>query len=199
MPKPKNYTQAELISRAMEQFWEHGFYATSIDDLVARTGVSRHGLYTGFKDKRGLFVSAVEAYFETVVTPAFARVEAEGAGLAEIRSYFEHQIRLAEQHGLPGPGCLVANTMTESGPHDGAFRALVIRHLGRLTAGFRSAIEHDARKAGCLPEIDAPALARMLTISAQGLWSVSRVIADAAELRGYVDTLLAPIEEKLGR
>ena len=122
-------------------FWTRGYYATSVDDLVRATGVSRHGLYSEFRDKRGLFVAAVETYVETVVSPAFARVEAEGAKLADIRAYFDTQISLAVERGLPGPGCLVANTMTESGPHDEVFGALVRRHLDRLNSGFRNALQ----------------------------------------------------------
>lgn len=64
----------------MGLFWARGYYATSIDDLVGAAGVSRHGLYAKFHDKRGLFGTVMETYFETIVSPASGRVETEGAG-----------------------------------------------------------------------------------------------------------------------
>jgi TetR/AcrR family transcriptional repressor of nem operon len=195
MPRAKQYDRKEVLARAMALFWARGYYATSIDDLVAATGVSRHGLYAEFGDKRGLFVAVMETYFETVVSPAFSRVEAKGAGFADIRAYFDTQIGLAVAKALPGSGCLVANTMTESGPHEAAFGVLVRRHLDRLEAGFRNALQQAAARRRRVADIDG--LARFLTISAQGLWSVSRVTPEAGPLRAYVDYLLRSVEERL--
>lgn len=194
MPKPKAYDRAELINAAMEQFWAHGFYATSIRDLVNATGVSRHGLYAEFEDKHGIFLAALETYLDTFVQEAFGRVEAEGAAVGQIRDYFEHLIALGEENGLPGPGCLMANTMVEAGPHELAFKALVERHLARLRAGFESALKAGQERGEVDPTLDPKGFSEFLAISAQGLWSASRMISDAAHLRAYVDTLLAPIE-----
>lgn len=197
MPRPKQYGRNEVLARAMELFWARGYYATSINDLVGATGVSRHGLYAEFGDKRGLFIAVMETYFETVVSPAFGRVEAEGAGLSDIRAYFDAQIGLAVAKGLPGPGCLVANTMTESGPHEAAFGALVRRHLNRLDAGFKNALRNAFSGVGPRDEVDVDGLTHFLTITAQGLWSVSRVTLEPGLLRAFVDDLLRPIEERL--
>ena len=196
MPKPRTYDRAELIAAAMEQFWAHGYYATSIQDLVSATGVSRHGLYAEFDDKHGIFLAALEAYLESFVQEAFGRVEAEAASVSQIRDYFEHLIALAEENGLPGPGCLMANTMVEAGPHEAAFKAMVERHLNRLRTGFKRALETGQRHNEVDRSLDAEQFAEFLTISAQGLWSASRVISDAQHLRAYVDTLLAPIEKR---
>jgi hypothetical protein len=65
---------------------------------------------------------------------------------------------------------------------------------GRLNAGFRNALQGTAAKRRRGADIDG--VARFLTISAQGLWSVSRVTPEAGPLRAYVDYLLQPIEER---
>jgi len=197
MGRQKSYDRQSLTEAAMVQFWSNGFYATSIADLVRVTGVSKHGLYAEFGDKHGMFAAAMEAYFDSVVTPAFARVEADGAGIAEIETYFEAQIALAEQGGLPGPGCLVANTMVEAGPHEVSFQVFISRHLDRLTAGFENALRREAHRAGRARRFDAAAHAQFLTIASQGLWSVSRTTTEAAPLREFVDHLLTPIRKAL--
>src|ERR1700730_4834453 len=113
MPRARGYLPKDVARSAMERFWAHGYYATSIEQLVEATGVSRHGLYAEFGDKRGLFLAAMKVYIDEVVTPAFAPVESPGAGVGTIREYFAFQISLATKKGLPGPGCLFANTMVE--------------------------------------------------------------------------------------
>ena len=194
MPKPRTYERSELIKAAMEQFWAHGFYATSIRDLVAVTGVSRHGLYAEFEDKHGIFLAALETYLETFVEEAFGRVEEDAASVRQIRDYFEYLIALAEENGLPGPGCLMANSMVEVGPHEEAFKAVIQRHLDRLRAGFAAALKNGQKRGEVEASLDVQRFAEFLAISAQGLWSASRMISDGAHLRAYVDTLLAPLE-----
>jgi TetR/AcrR family transcriptional regulator, transcriptional repressor for nem operon len=196
MVKSKSYDPNEVPVRAAMQFWKHGYHATSMEDLVAATGVSRHGLYADFSDKRGLFVAAFAAYVDTVVTPAFAPVEAPGAGFAQIRGFFETQIALAESAGLPGPGCLVSNTMVEAGPHDEQFDRLVKTHLARITAGFRAALAHESRQLRDPPKLNLDSLAFRLTVSAQGLWSISRTLAHASVLRTFARELINDIQEK---
>jgi TetR/AcrR family transcriptional regulator, transcriptional repressor for nem operon len=196
MVKTKSYNPQDVPALAALQFWRHGYYATSIEDLVAATGVSRHGLYADFSDKRGLFVAAFAAYIDTVVTPAFAPVEAAGAGFAEIRGFFETQIALAESAGLPGPGCLVSNTMVEVGPHDAQFDLLVKAHLARITAGFRGALANESRRRRHRRTLDLNSLAFRLTASAQGLWSISRTLTQASLLRTFAQDLVNDIEEK---
>jgi TetR/AcrR family transcriptional regulator, transcriptional repressor for nem operon len=198
MPRSKSYEINQVTERAMLCFWRNGFYATSIDDLVAATGVSRHGIYGEFVDKRGLFVASLATYVTSIVDPAFCQVETTHANLDEIRAYFEMQIDLAEQGGLPGPGCLMANTMTEVAPHDEDFMQLVSHHLQRLRRGFAHALANQ-RAEWKLPKRSAltSRLADHLTISSQGLWSVSRSIRDASILRSYAADLVAFAEGEL--
>jgi len=74
------------------------------------------------------------------VEPAFSQVEAPKAGLSDIAGYWELQISRGEQAGLPGPGCLLANTMTERAPHAPDVAKVVAAHNNRLRAGFRNAL-----------------------------------------------------------
>lgn len=177
----------------MRRFWRHGYHATSVDDLVKATGASRHALYSSSGGKRDLYRQGFAIYRETVVTPAFAPVEQAGAGLAAIRRYFEAQIALAEREGLPGPGCLVANAMTETAPHDPEIAIEVAAHNRRLKAGFAQVLAHEST---ALSFEDVDALADFLLITAQGLWSMSRTVASGQPLRSHVNTVMALLEAK---
>ena len=175
MPRPRSHSVKELKLNAMKHFWKFGFHASSMSDLVDATNVSRHGIYSEFGGKHQLFLACLELYEEEVVTPAFARVESADAGLAEIADYFEFQINRAEQSGLPGPGCLVANTLTELAPHDPDIQKAARAHNRRLKKGFSNAISNVSR--GSLSKAEVGELGSFLVISAQGLWSLSRAFA----------------------
>ena len=79
MPRPRTQDRTQIIARAMEQFWQHGFAASSMDDLVKATGSTRHTIYTEFCGKERLFEDCLVAYSGAIVTPAFAQVETPAA------------------------------------------------------------------------------------------------------------------------
>lgn len=194
MPRPRSYSRAQVIGSAMQRFWSCGFEATSIDDLVRATGVSRHGLYTEFSGKEALFEACLESYSDMVVTPAFQQVEAEGATLDSVNAFFMQQIALAETVGLPGPGCLMANTMTEVAPRSASVLALVTRHNERLKAGFENALRGSARAVAKRETRQSISdRADLLVIFANGLWSVSRTVGDARHLKRAVRSFLKSI------
>lgn len=165
-----------------------------MDDLVKTTSVSRHGIYSDVGGKRELFLEGFEAYQGVVVTPALTAMEQATSGLRGIRIYFETQIALAESGGLPGPGCLVANAMTETAPHDEDVAAKVAAHNERLTSAFTAAI---MKAAPYLPKHQCAALGGFLTLTAQGLWSMSRTVNQASILHDYVQTLMELLERRL--
>ncbi len=187
----------DLSQAALRVFWQFGYNATSIDDLVSATGVSKHGLYSDFGGKRQLFLTCFEQYQALVVTPAFSVVEQTGADLASISRYFETQIALAETSGLPGPGCFVANSATEVAPHDQEVLAQVALHNGRLLAGFRNALMNSAGSGQSRTQDEIEALASALLIFSTGLWSTSRNTSDSAVLREAVKAFLLSIESRL--
>jgi TetR/AcrR family transcriptional regulator, transcriptional repressor for nem operon len=197
MPRGKNPAHDALIERAMTQFWQFGYSATSMDHLVASTEVARHGIYTRFGNKHGLFLACLDAYSDTVVSPAFAVVEADNAGLQEISLYFEFQIARAEAAGLPGPGCLMANSMTEIAPHDTATLDAIRAHHRRLHHGFRRVIEREQTDYVHLDASEIEALAEFLVTAAQGLWSMSRIVSDAEPLRRFVRTTIRFLHMRL--
>ncbi|MCF4167472.1 TetR/AcrR family transcriptional regulator [Zavarzinia compransoris] len=195
MPRTKSHTPHSLADDALAVFWNAGFGATSMDDLVRATGVSRHGIYGDFGGKRALFLACFDRYQDLVVTPAFAAVERPGAGLAEISAYFEHQIGAAEALGLPGPGCFVANAATEVAPHDAGVREKVAQHNDRLRRGFANAL-----RAGAGPAPDDRMIARLAEtalVFATGLWSLSRVADTAGGLRQAAADFIAALERML--
>ncbi len=192
MPRQANHTKDSLARSAMAVFWQSGYASTSMDDLVRATGVSRHGIYKAFGGKQALFAGAFPVYQQEVVTPAFHPVEHDEARLSDVAAYFEFQIARAESLVLPGPGCLVANTMTEKIGQNAAIAVCVSKHLERLKSGFGRALENE----GC-SATDVGTFSRMMVTFTQGLWSESRVTANANSLRQSVDAFLTLVAQSI--
>ena len=67
MARPREFDESAVIDRAMQQFWAHGYEATSVDDLCAVTGLNRSSLYRAFGSKRDLLDIALTAYEESAL------------------------------------------------------------------------------------------------------------------------------------
>ena len=60
--RPRSFDEAEALEQATRVFWAKGYDGTTVDDLVAGTGVSRPSLYATFGDKEALFMRCLEHY-----------------------------------------------------------------------------------------------------------------------------------------
>ncbi len=117
MSRSREFCPAEALDKAMRVFWAKGYFGTSIEDLVAATGVSRYGLYGEFGDKKGLFVAALDHYQANIVRPLLEIIDQPGASLPALRALFA---LLSEFSRQPNGklGCLVFNSVSEIGLHD---------------------------------------------------------------------------------
>ena len=62
MARTKEFDQEQALDAAMNLFWERGYEATSIQDLVEATGVQRQSLYDTFGSKHELFLQSLMRY-----------------------------------------------------------------------------------------------------------------------------------------
>ena len=62
MARTKAFDETAVIDRALAMFWEQGYEATSVRDLLNHTGISSSSLYASFGDKHDLFCAALDRY-----------------------------------------------------------------------------------------------------------------------------------------
>lgn len=62
MARPRQFLEEEVVELAAQLFAKVGYNATSIDDLVAVTGLQRGSLYKAFGSKLNLFTLCFDKY-----------------------------------------------------------------------------------------------------------------------------------------
>lgn len=60
--RPKVFDREAALDKAMTLFWQHGYEATSLADLVEATGAKAPTLYAEFTNKEGLFRAVPDRY-----------------------------------------------------------------------------------------------------------------------------------------
>ena len=116
----------------MRQFWERGYRATSVDDLVRATGVKPGSLYAAFPGgKHALLMGSLDRYSKLVVPEKLGELGQPGASVAQVRAYFDGLVRdLLSPEGRQG--CLLVNSAIENAAADPEVAAVVRGHLARL-------------------------------------------------------------------
>jgi len=177
----------------MRQFWEHGYRDTSVDDLVAVTGVHPGSLYNAFRGgKHELFLSSLDRYSKLVVPEKMRELESPDASLAEVRAYFNGLVRdLLSPEGRIG--CLMVNSTVELAAEDSEVSRVVRGHMARLEGNARRALEN-ARRRGEIPaDVDPAARATLLMTTGMGLMVVGKTNPGREVLESIVDAAFADL------
>lgn len=117
MPRPKTFDTEKALLNAMHLFWQRGYAATSIDDLVQALGLSRSSIYDTFGDKRQLFLNALNRYREIIVKRFSNRLDKSDSVAALLNAVFDELIEAADSESGK-MGCFMVNSVAELAPYD---------------------------------------------------------------------------------
>ena len=108
------------LLRPRDQFWGHGYAGTSLDDLVAVTGLGRGSLYGAFGDKHTIFMRALDEY--STATMAAVRAELRDSAESAYDRLVGHIRSMARVNATDSKrrGCLTAKSAAELGATDKA-------------------------------------------------------------------------------
>ena len=62
MVRPRQFDEETVLCAARDQFWDAGYAATSLQDLMRVTGLGKGSLYAAFGDKHELFLRVLRRY-----------------------------------------------------------------------------------------------------------------------------------------
>lgn len=182
MGRVKEFDPDVALQQAMELFWQQGYEATSMADLVARLDVARASLYATFGGKRALFLAALERYVESTNARIAADLSAPGPVLPALRALVERFAEESAQERAPR-GCMVVNTAVELGSRDDRAGRLVEASWSHLEAVLTTALLRARMQGEIGAGKDPAALARLLLIVFQGMRVAGRLPGGAVRLR----------------
>lgn len=112
MPRTRAFKPTEVAEKAMNVFWRQGYEATSVEDLVEATGLSRSSIYQAFGSKQGLFDASLERYLQGV-TQLLAPLQGGTGGLDDVVAFFGAWRQLLVDESDASLGCLMVNSIAE--------------------------------------------------------------------------------------
>jgi TetR/AcrR family transcriptional repressor of nem operon len=194
MARTKEFDPDAALQAALELFWQRGYEATSMSDLVDHLGIGRASIYATFGNKHELYLKALERYDRAGLPPIMRELSQPGPALPAVRAVVRRYAAEAADDQLRLHGCLVTNTAAELAPHDPVAARRVERNWDHLETVLHSALVR-AQAQGELPaDRDPLTLARMLLVLMQGLRVVGKASADPARVRDAAEQALALLD-----
>ena len=193
MARHREFDHDAVLDKAMDLFWERGYGATSIQDLVEATGVNRASMYGTFGNKQRLFLAALDHYVSKISASRLEQLRAPGSAKVALRSYFEGMVDFARRDGRR-LGCLLTNSAVEIAPHDAGIAESLRASFGTVEEVLFEVIRRGQAQGEFGADKDPRELARFLVGVIQGLRVLMRARADEAHLRDVVAIALSSLD-----
>jgi TetR/AcrR family transcriptional repressor of nem operon len=193
MARPREFDEDDVLDRALVTFWEHGYEGTSIDDLVAGTGVGRASLYGAFGDKERIFTRALERYCERM-DETLKGVAEESSARAALERVFRDMVLKSMPKSGPR-GCFLLCTAV-GGDAPAAVKDAYAEYASRLERVLTALVKRGQDSGDFTRATDAKSLARMLATLLQGLAATARAGHTKAQLEGATETALVLLASK---
>lgn len=183
-------TRARILDAAQASVLAKGFGATSIEELIAETGLTKSGFFYHFNDKNALAKALLRRYIEED-EQVYDRIFGQARELVDdpLQVLLVGLKLLADVFGdLPNghPGCLVAASCYYERLFDREVRAINAEAVMLWRRRFRTMFEEIARSYRPREEVDLDELADMISTVLEGGIVMAKAMDDPAALRRQV-------------
>ncbi len=165
--RPKEFDPDQIADAAMQVFWQRGYAATSIQDLVEGTGLSRSSLYNAFDSKHGLYTCALKRY-QQMTTANIELLAGDAPAPERVRRLLMKIVDNELQDGQR-LGCLAANASLEMAGQDPVVAQLVAQNFRRIEAALEQVLLRGQEQGHIAAHKSPRALASFVVCTVQGL------------------------------
>ncbi len=188
-------TRSKILQAAFELFHKQGVNATSVDEILAKSGTGKSQFYHYFKSKEALIHAVVKDFFEKLCNKQLP-FKLEIKTWQDLKEWFAFFIHLQDDICCER-GCPMATIGYELTAKDDSIRQ-EINHIFELTTqpivGF---FVHLKAQGKLKPSADPRSLAELCFIVMQGGLLVSKINKDTASFKTSVSHLFAYLKSFL--
>ncbi len=190
MARPIQYDRKEVVEKAMMAFWEKGYHATGMAELVEVTDLRPGSIYAAFHSKEKFFLNALDHYAEQGMAQFKTILSASSSPLQGIR---EAVFWIAGDSADPDSkrSCFLVNTVVELARRNEEVGERSRQHFDAIESFFRKAVEAGQEKGEIAPEKDAGTLAAFIVCSIFGLRAQGGISPGRSKAMAVADQILS--------
>jgi TetR/AcrR family transcriptional regulator, transcriptional repressor for nem operon len=187
--RPREFDIDRALDRAIPVFCERGFHGASLNDLADGMQLTQGSIYKAFKDKRGIFLAALdrqEALYGAKLRKAVSKAESGGQKMYAALLFY---VNLS--HGAEGMrGCLVVSTAVELASTDLDIAKRVRASFRRRQEFLATLIRQGQADGSIRRHVDPDGTAWLMLFLFQGLRVVGKTGVTRKELFAVVNSAM---------
>jgi TetR/AcrR family transcriptional regulator, transcriptional repressor for nem operon len=149
MARLREFDIDEVMEAVINAFWERGYEATSLTNLMEVTGLQKGSIYKAFGDKRSLFLKALQAYLDRNYSLMRQMLDNPSPKSA-ISAWFQLLSGVAAALEV-NKGCFAVNSLLEMAPRDPEVAKMLEYQYSRIGKLLESAIAKGQKKGRRFP------------------------------------------------
>ena len=188
-------TRADILNKAFDLIYQHGYQATSIDKIINTTQLTKGAFYYHFKNKDEMGIAMVKE----VILPKLEEhllLPLEGAEdpVSSIYKIIERKL-LSDPEVSIDFGCPTNNLVQEMSPINLRFHKTLRYILDKWIRVIREALEQGKQRNTVNPGVDAQGAAEFIVASYEGLKGVGKIygkelyVSYLKQFKQYLETL----------
>jgi len=168
MARNKEFDYTEKLEIVRNLFWEKGYHATSMHDIVASMKLNRSSIYDTYGNKHELFLKCLNNYADLKKNQYLSASVTKGNAI-EVLNYIVHDV--VKQTLLDNKACMIVNTIFEMTPSDSEVRKLLIKKGTELQYILETVIKQAQLNGDIISNTEAGIIARYILSSFSSYWS----------------------------
>lgn len=190
MPRSKEFDYDEKLEVARNLFWEKGYHATSLLDLVNTLKLNRSSIYLTYGNKHDLFIKCLNSYIQKKEDEYKATIKKAASPLDAVRQLIKSVVK---NMVLEAKTCMSVKTTFELGKIDDETQKL-LNNQARNSVKLISELLHQAKENGELaPNKDPDMTAHFIVASFGSLWNADILFKDKKLTKKLRDHLISTI------
>lgn len=187
--RPREFDVEDAVDKVIPVLCERGYHGTTINDIADAMGLTVGSIYKAFKDKRGVFLAALER--EASLRDARLRVELGAVSTGREKLHAALLFYVGLSYGAIGvQGCLTIATAVEMTSSDPEIARKVATVFARREAHLAELIEKGQDDGSIPADVDREGTARMMLCLLQGLRVVGKTGRTRKDLQKVADAAL---------
>jgi len=186
MARPREFDIDEALNAAMGAFWEGGYGATSMADLMEAMDLQKGSIYKAFGDKHNLFMQALDRYLNAgyeKIDQALRGAESPTEGVRKWLCFIMGVCCEQETRR----GCFAINAINELGSHDEVATERLQKHFDAIERLLASVIEQGQKQGEFRNDMSAHELSEFFNVYVAGMLTRSKGPNSKARMRRLCD------------
>ncbi|HET9598666.1 MAG TPA: TetR family transcriptional regulator C-terminal domain-containing protein [Anaeromyxobacteraceae bacterium] len=188
-------TRDQILEAAFRAVYERGMAATSLDDVLAKAGVTKGALYHHFDGKQALGCALVDERLAPMVLARWVEpIAGTDDPVSALQALLRSECTAAPASDVVRYGCPLNNLAQEMASTDDELRRRLDAVVARWVAALRDALARGQGAGTVRRDADPARVARFVVASIEGAIGLAKTARDPAVLRSVHEELATYLE-----